>query len=111
MEGFWTVQFTGVQGFGAGAITLVGGQVFGGDSTMLYSGTYSQQGNTLRALVHVKQYASVPGMQSVMGRNEFDLELTGTLQGKTLTASGSVPGTQLRFNATLTKQGELPPRT
>jgi hypothetical protein len=28
MEGFWTVQFNGVQGFGWGVVTLVGGQTF-----------------------------------------------------------------------------------
>jgi hypothetical protein len=107
MEGFWLVQFSGVQGFGAGVLTLVNGQVFGGDSSMLYRGTYSQQGNTLNARVHVIQHTSVPGMQSVMGRGEFDLELSGTLQGERITATGTIPGTPMRLNATLIKQGEV----
>ena len=108
MEGFWTVQFTGVQGWGAGVITLIGGRLFGGDSGFLYTGTYTQQGNALTARVHVKQF--VTGAANVMGRNEFDLELTGTLQGNTLAATGSVPGTQLRLTGALTKQGDLPAR-
>lgn len=108
MEGFWTVQFTGVQGWGAGVLTLIGGQVFGGDSGFLYTGTYTQEGNTLTARVHVRQY--VPGVANVMGRNQFDLELTGTLQGNTITATGNIPGTPLRLNGTLTKQGDLPAR-
>src|SRR5947209_15161393 len=107
MNGFWIVQFTGVQGWGAGVLTLTGGQMFGGDSNFFYTGTYSQQGSTLSARVHVKQY--LPGVASVMGRNEFDLELTGTLQGKSITATGSIPGTSLRLNGTLTKQADLPP--
>ncbi len=49
MEGFWTVQFQGVQGMGAGFITLIGGQLFGGDSGFLYKGTYTQQGDNLTA--------------------------------------------------------------
>ncbi len=106
MEGFWTVQFTGVQGWGAGVITLIGGRVFGGDSGFLYTGTYAQQGNALTARVHIKQYNS--GVPNVMGRNEFDLELNGTLQGNTLAGTGTIPGTQLRLNATLTKQADLP---
>jgi len=108
MVGFWIVQFTGVQGFGWGVLTLINGRVFGGDSMMLYTGSYTQEGTTLRASVHVKAHANVPGIQSVMGRNEFDLELSGTLQGNTITGSGTIPGTQLRLNTTLTKHSELP---
>jgi hypothetical protein len=106
MEGFWTVQFNGVQGFGWGVVTLIGGQLFGGDSSFLYTGTYTDQNNTLAARVHVQRAA--PGAQSVMGRDQFDLELTGTLQGNSIAAAGSIPGTPLRFQAKLTKHGELP---
>ena len=108
MEGFWTVRFKGMQGVGAGVITLIGGQLFGGDSGFLYTGTYSQTGEGMQARVHVKSY--VPGVPNVMGREEFDLELSGTKQGSTLEAAGSIPGTQLRFSATLTKRSELPAR-
>ena len=111
MEGSYKVQFTGVQGFGAGVLTLVGGQIFGGDSAMLYTGTYQQNGNSLTALVHVKQHTATPGMQSVMGVNEFNLALTGTIQGNTAVASGVIPGTQMKLNAALTKLGELPARS
>jgi hypothetical protein len=105
MEGFWLVQFTGVQGFGGGAVTLVNGKVFGGDSGFMYSGSYADQGGKLHAKIHVKR--SFPGTQSVMGLDNFDLELTGTLQGNTIAATGSVPGSPLRFQATLTKQGDI----
>ena len=64
MEGFYTVQFKGVQGLGAGVVTLVAGRLFGGDSGYLYTGTYTDTGNTLKAQVHVKQF--VPGSSSVM---------------------------------------------
>jgi len=122
VEGFWTVQFHGVQGFGSGVLTLMGGQLFGGDTSFLYSGTYVAENvpqpfagegrvyassqDSLKARVHVKRYAQ--GLPNVMGREEFDLELTGTVQGKTANVVGTVPGTQLRLTATLTKQGELP---
>jgi hypothetical protein len=106
MEGFWTIQFTGAQGWGTGAITLVAGSVFGGDSGFLYTGTYTQHGDTLSARVHVKQY--VAGVPNVMGRDEFDLELSGKLQGNTIAATGSIPGTALRLSGTLTKRGNLP---
>jgi len=106
MEGFWTVQFQGVQGMGAGVITLIGGQLFGGDSSFLYRGTYTQQGENLTAQVQVKRYA--PGMPSVMGQEQFGLQLTGTVQGNTGKLTGSVPGAPLKFSASITKQGDLP---
>ena len=106
MEGFWTVQFQGVQGMGAGVITLVGGQLFGGDSSFLYKGTYAQQGQNLTAQVQVKRFA--PGMANVMGQEQFSLQLAGTVQGNTATLTGSVPETPLKFSAAITKQGDLP---
>lgn len=106
MEGFWTVQFQGVQGMGAGVITLIGGQLFGGDSGFLYKGTYTKQGDSLTAQVQVKRYA--PGMPSVMGQEQFSLQLTGVVQGNAGKLTGAVPGTPLQFSAAITKQGDLP---
>lgn len=106
MEGFWSVQFQGVQGMGAGVITLVGGQLFGGDSGFLYTGTYTVQGNTLQAKVNVKQFAG--SNTSVMGLNQFSLDLSGTIQGDRGTMTGTATGTPLRFTAQLTKQGNIP---
>ena len=107
MQGFWTVQFSGVQGFGAGVLMFVNGQVFGGDSGMLYTGTYSQQGNTVTAHIHIERFAATPSMQSVMGPNTFDLDVTGTVLGDTATVAGVIPGTPMRLNATLTKRSNL----
>lgn len=109
MEGFWSIAFQGIQGMGAGVATLVGGQVFGGDSGYLYNGTYTQQENTMKARVHIKQY--VAGIANVMGRSEFDLELSGTLNGNKITATGTIPGTSLQLHSILTKQSDLPPRS
>jgi hypothetical protein len=109
MQGFWTVRFTGVQGWGTGVITLVGGRVFGGDSGFLYSGTYTDHGSVLRANVHVRPNGMV-AIPNVMGRDEFDLELEGTMNGNTIAVAAIIPGTQLRLNGVLTKQGDLPLR-
>ena len=106
MEGFWTVQFQGVQGMGAGVITLIGGQLFGGDSGFLYKGTYTQHGDSLTAQVQVKRYA--PGTPSVMGQEQFSLQLTGVVQGNIGKLTGAATGTPLKFSAVITKQGDLP---
>lgn len=108
MEGFWTVQFKGVQGFGGGVVTLIDGQVFGGDSTFIYNGTYTQNGNTLNARVHVKAF--VPGGVSVMGLTEFDLEMNGSQQGNAITFVSVVSGTQMRLTGSMSRQRDLPPR-
>ncbi|MGD1097307.1 MAG: GrlR family regulatory protein [Bryobacteraceae bacterium] len=108
MEGFWTIQFTGVQGMAAGVIVLIGGQVFGGDNGFVYTGTYTQDGNTMTAQVHVKQHAA--GIANVMGRSEFDLKLNGTLTGNKITVAGQIPSTPLTLTGILTKQGNLPAR-
>jgi hypothetical protein len=108
MEGFWTVQFKGVQGFGTGVVTYIGGRVFGGDSAVMFMGTYDLQGNAVTMKLHVKQM--VPGLMTVMGRKEYDLDLTGTLDGDTLKLAGNIPGTDERLSATVMKQCDLPPR-
>lgn len=113
MEGFWSVQFHGVQGWGTGVVTLINGHVFGGDNAYLYVGTFTQNDSTFLATVHVSPYIS--GFQSVMGSSEFDLELTGldmvgAARPKALLIEGKIPGTELILNGTLTKQGDLPQR-
>lgn len=108
MEGFWTVQFKGVQGWGTGVVMYIGGRVFGGDSAVYFMGTYSLQGDAVAIQIHVKQ--QLPGLMNVMGRNEFDLDLAGDLQGDTLKLAGNIPGTDLRLTCTLTKLCDLPPQ-
>ena len=105
MEGFWTAQFRGIQGFGSGVATFINGQVFGGDSGFMYIGTYTLQGNTVKANVHIKPH--VAGAANVMGQSEFDLQFTGTLNGNTLNVTGTIPGTQLQLQGTLKKQHDF----
>lgn len=107
MEGFWSVQFTGLPGsWGNGVVTLIAGQVFGGDGAFLYTGTYTDAQNQLTANIRVSRYAQ--GAQSVMGRDNFDLTLTGAGNGDTIGVTGAIPGTPLKFQGTLTKRGNLP---
>ena len=108
MEGFYTVQFVGVQGWGTGVAVYIGGHVLGGDSAVMFTGTYDRQGDAVTSQLHVKQID--PQLMNVMGRNEFDLELAGTLEGDKLKLAGNIPGTDMRLKATLTKQCELPAR-
>jgi len=105
MEGFWTVQFTGIQGWGAGVVTLVNGQVLGGDSGFMYIGTYTEKGNTMNAKIHVKQH--VAGVWNVMGQSELELDLDGTLNGNVINVTATIPRTPMKLNGTLTKRLDL----
>ena len=108
MEGFYTVQFVGVQGWGTGVAVYIGGHVLGGDSAVMFTGTYDRQGDAVTVKLHVKQIA--PGLMNTMGRNEFDLDLAGAVEGDKIKLAGNIPGTEERLKATLTKQSELPGR-
>jgi hypothetical protein len=103
MVGLWTFQFAGLQGFGSGVVPLTeDGQVLGGDSAFTYIGTYTRNGRSLAATMHVKRYSTdIPG---VLGRDEFDMNLTGTLQGNIIVVQGAAPGTETRLSGTLTRQ-------
>lgn len=106
MEGFWTIQFHGIQSFGAGVVTLIGGQVFGGDSGYLYTGRYTTSGGMFKAMLRVRQHFF--GVSSAMGQSVFDLELTGSLNGNKVVLKARVPGMPAQFHATMTKQQDLP---
>jgi hypothetical protein len=106
MEGFYTVHFVGVQGWGTGVVVYLGGHVFGGDSVAMFTGTYDVKGSDVTVRLHVKQID--PQLMGVMGRKEYDLDLAGTREGDKVNLAGNIPGTDLKLKATLIKQCELP---
>ena len=109
VEGFWTVQFRGVQGWGTGVVVYMAGHVYGGNSTVMFTGTYTLQNNEVAMRLHVKQI--VAGLMTVMGPGEYDLELTGKLEGDNLNLAGSIPGTDQKISAIVLKQCDLAPRS
>jgi hypothetical protein len=113
MEGFWTVHFQGVQGWGTGVVTLVGGEIFGGDEGYIYMGTYAENAGAFSARIKVSKHA--PGVLNVMGMEEFELEvkgleLVGATRQQSLHIEGRIPGSDQRLTGVLTKQRDLPAR-
>jgi len=97
------------QGWGTGVVVYTGGHVYGGDRrSHVLTGTYTQQGDAITVRLHVKQM--VAGLMTVMGRNEYDLDLAGKLDGNTLHLSGCIPGTEMHLSAVHLKQCEVPPK-
>lgn len=111
MEGVWTIHFVGVNGFGTGVVTLINGNVLGGDQGYLYIGKYSELNDAFKAQVKVTKYAT--GVTNVMGLDTFDLEIHGLEMlaagaPTKLHITGTIPGTDLKLSGVLTKHVDLP---
>jgi hypothetical protein len=108
VEGFWIVQYEGIQGGGGGVVMLIKGRLFGGDSGSTYSGTYEADAKTLKARVRIHNY--MPGVGSIIGIDgDYDLDVTGTIEGDVIKAAGTPVGHQAAgMRLRLTKIEELP---
>jgi len=108
VEGFWIVQFEGVQGNGGGVVFFLKGQVFGGDSGFVYTGTYQTDEKVITARVKVRNF--LPEVLSVFGiPGDYELSVKGNVAGKTITGSASLVNQEVMgIVVKLTKVGELP---
>ena len=90
IEGFWIVQFAGMEGKGGGVVVLSKGQVFGGDSAYTYLGTYEGSSEKFKASIRVQNFE--PAIGNVLGiRGDFDLSFSLILKGNELTGDASTP--------------------
>lgn len=108
MDGFWLVQFEGMQGNGGGVVVLIRGKLFGGDSQTTYIGDYRTDGEKLYATAKIQNY--VPNVANVIGVDgDYLLDVEGTLQGNVITAQGTAVGHDVAGMALrLTKISDLP---
>jgi hypothetical protein len=108
VEGFWIVQFEGVQGNGGGVVFFLKGRIFGGDSGFVYTGTYQTDEKTITGHVNVRNF--LPEVLSVFGiPGDYELSLKGNVVGKTIEGSASLLNqAAIGIVVKLTKIGELP---
>lgn len=91
VEGFWIVQYEGVQGNGGGVAVFMKGHVLGGDTGYIYTGTYRESDKELTARVKVRNF--LPEIASVLGvKGDFELALKGTVAGSIIKAAASLVG-------------------
>jgi type III secretion system (T3SS) negative regulator GrlR len=91
VEGFWVVQYEGVQGNGGGVVVFTKGHVLGGDTGFVYTGTYQTDERTLTARVLVRNF--LPEVPSVLGvQGDFELRLKGNVDGQVIKASATLVG-------------------
>ena len=108
VDGFWIVQYEGMQGNGGGVVTFIGGHVFGGDSGSTYIGTYHRNGTRLHATVKIHNY--MPNVVSIIGmEGDYELEVVGNIENDIIKASGTPVGHRAAGMALrLTKRANLP---
>jgi hypothetical protein len=86
-NGLYRVEFRTPLGSGAEVTVLQDGNLRGGDSAMYYFGTYTETGN--QATVDAESHRHTPGMPSVLGRDDANLSLRGTVQGNNAQLTGT----------------------
>jgi type III secretion system (T3SS) negative regulator GrlR len=108
VEGFWIVQYEGMQGSGGGVAMFIKGKVFGGDTGYTYLGTYTTQGNSVQARVMVRNF--IAGIPSVVGiTGDFELSIDGMVEGNVIKGTGSLVGVQRPGIAVkLSKRADIP---
>ena len=79
LEALWSIEFRSSFGLhGNGVAVFDAGRVLGGDSMMIYVGSFEvKPQDEIWAKISVSQYAQTPGMASVVGLDNFTLMVTG----------------------------------
>jgi hypothetical protein len=90
-NGLYCVTFGTPLGQGTGVAYLSDGQLHGGDSSMFYSGSYEQNGDSFEATVRIGTHTKYADIQSVFGVPEADIQLKGQSANTTATTTGSSP--------------------
>jgi hypothetical protein len=108
LEGFWIVQYEGMNGNGGGVAIFIRGQVFGGDTGYTYTGSYVSNGSSVSAHVAVRNF--LPDVPSVIGIvGDFELDIEGNLDGDVIKGTGSLSNSQaVGIALKLTKRANLP---
>lgn len=89
IDGLWIVQYEGTAGGDGGVIVFVKGQVLGGDSAFVYTGTYQANGNKVTARILVRNFN--PKVGNVLGiPGDFELIVQGTIEGGIIKGTGSL---------------------
>lgn len=110
LEALWSVEFNSNFNIsGNGVVVFETGRVFGGDSSMIYVGSYQIENGDIHAEINVRKYANVPGMVSSVGLDSFTLKVTGKPDNQKLILSGFVVEDSSRtITIKAHRQAELP---
>lgn len=106
-NGLYSVQFQTPLGIGAGVVHAVDGKMWGGDASIFYLGSYTTDGDSLKATVQIDRHNRISGQPSVFGVDKATINLEGQVSGDSATTKGSSPQAPgLGFTATLNRIAE-----
>ena len=101
-DGLYKVDFMTPLGSGSGVVMLNQGSVKGGDSSMYYDGTYQLDGDKFTASMNIATHTNTPGMGSVFGVANAQIDLSGIANATGANVTGSSPQAPgLNFQAKL----------
>jgi hypothetical protein len=114
IEALWLVEFRDTNNAmhsGSGVIVFETGRVFGGDSSIVYLGSYEVVHNILTLKVKLIQHTKVDGMSHMFGDGkEYEATVTGKYNDtdQILELSGTAEGSDIEIIVTATHLAELP---
>jgi hypothetical protein len=103
-NGLYKVRFETPRGNGTGVVVLQDGHLWGGDSSMFYTGTYSLKDGAFNGMLVTNVHTIAPHKPSIFGRDIVHITLTGTFSrdyGEINGAAREAP--EIGFKAELTK--------
>jgi len=93
VEALWTNSMHAPGQFGAGVVVFETERVFGGDSSMYYTGTYRISSGELTGRVRVRKHHDIPGIVPFAGVDDAEFEIKATM----------VSDKKMKYTATVVK--------
>ena len=93
IEALWSVEFeTSLNMAGKGVVVFENGRMYGGDSAMIYTGSYDiDHDSVIHCKIKVDKFAEyTPEMASTLGFDSFNLQVSGKIDPKKMKLSGHV---------------------
>ncbi|MGO4670202.1 hypothetical protein [Bosea sp. 2RAB26] len=90
-EGTYKAEFGTVLGIGSGVVVICGGKVRGGNSAMLYVGSYQEDRDAFSAEIRVTRHTPTLAVESVFGKDDVSVSLTGVAIEGTISLLGESP--------------------
>ena len=103
-NGLYKVRFETPRGNGTGVVVLKDGHLWGGDSSMFYTGTYTLHDGAFSGKLVTNVHTIAPHKPSIFGRDIVHITLNGTFNrdyGEVTGTAREVP--DVGFRAELTK--------
>jgi len=111
IEGIWSVDFdTNLGMYGYGVAVFEKKRVLGGDSSMIYVGSYEiDQNNIVHCKIYIQKYINNPNMVSTLGLDNFNLDVAGIVNQEEIVLSGHVvEDTSRKITINAIRRAELP---